>query len=311
MRKKQIIRDVIAAGLAKIMRHFAFDPLYFELWQANGYHVTQTSFYSPIPDTSTLSELLWKNESPLAGVDINESGQLLLLERLRSNYAGEYNLLPAVKPEGAIRYYLANSSIGPVDAEILYSLVRELRPKRFIEVGSGFSTLLTAEAMARNQEEGSEGALTAIEPFPQAFLREQSLFPLELLAQPLQEVSLDRFASLQENDILFIDSSHVCKVGSDVQYEFLEILPSLAPGVVIHFHDIFLPIEYPREWVKTSHQFWNEQYMLQAFLCCNYNFEVLWAGSWMNLHHPKKLKAAFRSWDPERGGGSFWIRRTK
>jgi hypothetical protein len=311
-RLKQAIRDFIAARLAGIIRHFAFDPRYFDLWQAHGYHVKQLSFYSPLPDTSKLPESVWTNESRLAGLDMNEAGQLLLLERLQNLYREEYNLLPRAKPDGPPRFYFGNNSIESVDAEILYSLVRDIRPGRFIEIGSGFSTLLTAEAMARNQREGITGALMAIEPYPPAFLREQLPFPVELLVQPLQSVQLDRFMGLRENDILFIDSSHVCKIGSDVNYEFLEILPRLAPGVIVHVHDIFLPREYPRKWVRDWHRFWNEQFLLQAFLCGNGDFEVLWAGSWMHLRHPEKLTAAFRSYDSSRSWpASFWIRRIK
>ena len=188
--------------------------------------------------------------------------------------------------------------------------MRQNRPQRVVEIGSGFTTLLAAQALARNAAEGAAATLTAIEPYPPAFLREALPVPVELVAEPVQNVPLERFTSLHAGDILFIDSSHVCKIGSDVQYEILEILPRLAPGVLVHLHDIFLPVEYPREWVMEWHRFWNEQYLLQAFLCGNRNFEVLWAGTWMHLRHPEKLAAAFPSYDPKTSWlGSFWIRR--
>ena len=121
---------------------------------------------------------------------------------------------------------------------------------------------------------------------------------------------METFTSLRENDILFIDSSHVCKIGSDVQFEFLEILPRLAPGVVVHVHDIFLPFEYPKTWVKDWHRFWNEQYLLQAFLCGNREFEVLWAGAWMQHRHPDLVEKSFPSFSANRNQmASFWIRR--
>jgi hypothetical protein len=117
---------------------------------------------------------------------------------------------------------------------------------------------------------------------------------------------------LEENDILFIDSSHVLKIGSDVQYEYLEILPRLNKGVIVHIHDIFLPAEYRKEWVLKDHIFWTEQYLLQAFLAFNDNFEILWAGSYMHLKHPDKLEVAFNSYRRnERWPGSFWIKKIR
>lgn len=189
-------------------------------------------------------------------------------------------------------------------------MVRHFSPNQVIEIGSGYSSLLTIEALAKNISEGHSGTFTAIEPYPPSFLRDELPINIELLDQPVQEVSLDRFSSLKSGDILFIDSSHVCKVGSDVHYELLKILPCLAPGVIIHIHDIFLPSEYPKQWIKEWHRFWNEQYILQAFLSFNSSFEILWAGSYMHLYHKDKLSTNFNSYDPnENWPASFWLRR--
>jgi len=120
------------------------------------------------------------------------------------------------------------------------------------------------------------------------------------------------FAKLKENDILFIDSSHVLKIGSDVQYEYLDILPRLSKGVIVHVHNIFLPAEYPKEWVLKDYTFWTEQYLLQAFLAFNDSFEVLWAGNYMHLKYPNELEDAFSSYKrDERLIGSFWMRKIK
>jgi len=180
-----------------------------------------------------------------------------------------------------------------------------------IEVGSGYSTLLSLEALENNAKEGHPCRFTAIEPYPADFLRDPGLpGDVELLEQPLQKAPLELFTNLKSGDILFIDSSHVCKAGSDVRYMFSSILPALAPGVIIHIHDIFLPAEYPKCWIKDWHRFWNEQYLLQAFLSFNSAFEVLWAGSYMHHYHSDKLQEAFDSYDPARSGpASFWIRR--
>jgi hypothetical protein len=307
---KQKVRDFLAARLARWLRHFALDPRYFELWQAHGYHVQQVHFYNPLPDTRALPERTWKTVSELPGLELNEPAQLRLLDELQARFRSEYASLPAHKPPGPPRFYFGNGSFETGDAELLYCLVRQNRPQRVVEIGSGFTTLLAAQALARNAAEGAAATLTAIEPYPPAFLREALPVPVELVAEPVQNVPLERFTSLRAGDILFIDSSHVCKIGSDVQYEILEILPRLAPGVLVHLHDIFLPVEYPREWVMEWHRFWNEQYLLQAFLCGNRDFEVLWAGTWMHLRHPEKLAAAFPSYDPKTSWlGSFWIRR--
>lgn len=306
---KQALRDFLARRLASWMQHFALDPRYFDLWQAHGYHVLQVHFYSPLPNTRELPEGAWSTSSELPGLDLNERGQLSLLEEFSKRYRSEYEALPSAKPPGPPRFYFGNPSFGPVESELLYCMVRHHRPRRFIEIGSGFTTLLTSQALSRNRAEGNDCTFTAVEPYPPEFLRDSLPVPVELIMLPVQAIPLDRFTSLREGDILFIDSSHVCKIGSDVQYLFLEILPRLAPGVIVHIHDIFLPLEYPREWVKDLHRFWNEQYLLQTLLCGNREFEVLWAGNWMHLRHTEKLIAAFPSFDPKKSrSGSFWIR---
>lgn len=308
---KQAIRDFLAARLARWMRHFALDPRYFNLWQAHGYHVKQVHFYSPLPDTRELPERLWRMPGTLPGLELNEAGQLALLDAF-TRFRPEYATLPTARPSGPPRFYFGNGSFEALDAEVLYCMVRHHQPRRMVEIGSGFTTLLAAQALAQNRTEGHDAALTAIEPYPPSFLHETLPFPIELVAEPVQSVRVDRFTDLRAGDILFIDSSHVCKIGSDVQYEFLEILPRLAPGVLVHIHDIFLPFEYPQEWVKDWHRFWNEQYLLQAFLCGNQDFEVLWAGTWMHSRHADKLAVAFPAYDPRTTWpGSFWMRRRR
>jgi hypothetical protein len=165
-------------------------------------------------------------------------------------------------------------------------------------------------AARRNGAEGHVRAeVVACEPYPEEVLL-RGLDGLTLRQTIVQEIPLSEFESLQANDILFIDSSHVLKIGSDVQYEFLEVIPRLRPGVIVHVHDIFLPAEYPRPWVMDQLRFWTEQYLLQAFLAFNDTFEILWAGSYMHLTHPERLERAFRSYRrTTRWPGSFWMRR--
>jgi hypothetical protein len=126
----------------------------------------------------------------------------------------------------------------------------------------------------------------------------------------MQDIDLAVFRGLAPGDVLFIDSSHVHKLGSDVQYAFSRILPELRPGVYVHFHDIFLPSEYPEDWVRHRRLFWNEQHILENFLAFNTAFEVIWSGSYMHLHHSDHLVEAFPTYRPESNWpGSFWIRR--
>jgi hypothetical protein len=191
-------------------------------------------------------------------------------------------------------------------------MIRHYKPRRIIEIGSGYSTRCAASAIVRNRQIDPqyECELIAIEPYPDNVLK--TGFPgfTRLIPLNLQEVPLSDFEKLQKNDILFIDSSHVLKIGSDVQYEYLELLPRLSSGVLVHLHDIFLPREYPKRWVIQQHKFWNEQYLLQAFLSFNSGFETVWAGGYIHNKYPEKIIEAFsfRNTNSE-SPGSYWIRR--
>jgi len=185
-------------------------------------------------------------------------------------------------------------------------MVRRFQPRRIIEVGSGFSSLVLGQAAAKNES----SALICIDPFPHAVVRENNRVPAlqSLIDSKVQELDVKFFSQLESGDILFIDSSHTVKTGGDVNYLFLEVLPRLKPGVIVHVHDIFFPSEYRRDWVLQQFRFWTEQYLLQAFLIFNREFEVLIANSYLNHYYAPDLKAVFpnlRRWI----GGSFWMRR--
>lgn len=157
-----------------------------------------------------------------------------------------------------------------------------------------------------------ECELVAIDPHPSRVLR--SGFPglLRLITEKVESVDVEEFYTLNEGDILFIDSSHVLKIGNDVWYLYNEILPSLRKGVLVHVHDVFLPMNYPKKWVIKQGRFWNEQYVLKAFLTFNTCYEVLLAMSYMHVKHPDALEKAFSSYDRHRvWPGSFWIRKIK
>jgi len=272
--------------------------------------------YSPAPDPRQLPASLWSKPSKLPGIRIDIEKCCAFLRTLAANFRGEYEALPLERPSGAPpwTYCAANGFYDGADGYILYSMIRHLRPKRIIEIGSGNSTYLSAQAAARNRDDALSSLcqITAIEPFPNSVLRAGFPGLTWLIPKIVQDVPLVLFEELGENDILFIDSSHVLRTGSDVLYEFTEILPRLRKGVVVHFHDIFLPREYPREWVLGMNRYWTEQYLLQSFLAFNDAFEVLLPTAYLQMYRPEVLEECFRgfqrdSWFPS----NFWIRKIR
>jgi len=298
---------------APLLHRLILSERAFLLCQKCGFHVTENHYHQPVPDTTKLREDLWLKHSELPGLDMNEPRQMGLLSLFQSGLRPEYELFPRRRTAKPHEFYLENGAFGNVDAEILYCMVRHFKPRRIFEIGSGMSTLLSAQAVLRNEKDGCPPCdLVAIEPYPNDTLRRGFPGLSRLVQSRVEEVPLSEFSNLSENDILFIDSSHVLRIGNDVQYEYLELLPRLNRGVVIHVHDIFLPAEYPKEWVIRRRLFWTEQYLLQAFLSSNNSFEVLWGGAYMHLKNPEKLEAAFSSYDRNRTRpGSFWTRKTK
>ena len=248
------------------------------------------------------------------GIDFNEKKQLELLEICLQNFNKEYNNFPMEQTSIPYEYYRRNGTFSTVDAEILYSFIRYFKPKKIIEIGSGKSTFLSAQAIIKNKNLDSTytcNFLTIDLNMPKVI---ENGFPglTRVINKEVQDVSMSEFTDLKENDILFIDSSHILKTGSDVQYEYLEILPKLNKGVIIHAHDIFIPSEYPKDFIYKRHEFWTEQYLVQAFLMFNKDFEILWAGNYMNLKYPEKLESAFKTYIKHHSWPvSLWMRKIK
>lgn len=269
-----------------------FVPELFEFWQHRGVHVMPVHYYVPIPDTRQLDESHW-HEPPDPTIELDVEGQLALLKRIHDRYREEYNSFP-LHASGASRpreYYVKNGFFESVDGEVLYSIIRDRRPDRVIEVGSGFSTWLIAEALKRNDDDATH---TVVDPHP-GFVREA--FPdIEIIPERVQDIPLSLFESLASDDVFFIDSSHVLTIESDVRYEYLEVVPALSEGVLIHLHDIFLPREYPREWITTKRWFWNEQYLAKALLLFNDALNVVWSSHHMHRTYPDLLAEAFESY---------------
>jgi len=270
-----------------------------------------------VPRIRSLREDLWPSANrptALPGIDFNERCQLELLATFERKFKIEYDAFSRNKTAVPHEYYIDNHYFEAVDGEILYCFIRHFKPQRIIEIGSGYSTMLASKAISQNQQEDPTYTctLTAIEPYPSLVLKTGFPHLSELVIDEVQNVSLSKFDNLTKNDILFIDSSHVLTIGNDVQYEYLKLLPRLGNGVIVHIHDIFLPREYPKEWVMKRLRFWTEQYILQAFLTFNESYEILWAAEYMHLNHPDLLENAFSSYARNSGGHlSFWIRKIK
>jgi len=200
--------------LKRLFRHF----------ERLGVHVLPVHYYSPIPEIRKLGIDLWQKISDLPGIEINEDFQLRLLEEFEKLYREEYNSLPLYKHESS-GYYIHNPNFGSVDGEIYYCIIRQFKPKKIIEVGAGFSTLLAVEAAEKND---CDCEIVAIDPFPPEFLKKDER--IRLIEKPVQEIEFRMFQSLNENDILFIDSTHVVRIGGDVVYLYLDVLPRLKRG---------------------------------------------------------------------------------
>ncbi len=288
---------------ALCLRHPRF-PDFFRRWEELGLHITPVHFYQPIPDTRLLPESLWTQPSALPGIDMNDDVQLDLLRNCFPNFRDEYKQFPAEAPDQPGQFYFGNGRFSGTDALVAYCMVRHFRPGTIVEIGSGYSSLISGQAAAKN----GVSALVCVEPFPLDFLRQGFPGLRSLLEKKVEDVGLDFFSQLQSGDMLFIDSSHTVKIGGDVNYLFLEVLPRLNPGVIVHVHDILFPFEYSRAWVMDECRFWTEQYLLQAFLAFNSQFEVLVANSYLGHYYLDDLKATFPT-SPWWGGGSFWMRR--
>jgi Methyltransferase domain len=268
-------------------------------WEREGFHVTPVHFYEPIPDTQALPETLWSQPSELVGIDMNQSTQLDLLQNHFPRFRDEYKNFPAELSPAH------RTPFRGTDVLVAYCMVRHFKPRRIIEVGSGFSSLVLAQAAAKNKN----SSLICIDPFPGEPLRKGSIPALQsLIETKIQDLDVEFFSQLESGDILFIDSSHTVKIGGDVNYLFLEVLPRLNPGVIVHVHDVFLPFEYRPDWVLNELRFWTEQYLLQAFLTFNSQFEVLLANYYLSRYHKEHLRTAFPDL-PRWIGGSFWMRR--
>jgi hypothetical protein len=268
-------------------------------------------FYSPVPNVADLEARaahLFVPREAMPGIDLESAGHAALIAAALP-LAREFDF-PTVDPGGelgATRYFSGNSQFTGLDALALFALLRHWRPRRLIEVGSGFSTLLIAEVNLRFLGGGVH--VTCIDPYPRPFLRGTPQGIAEVRVEAVQDTPVSLFTELRAGDVLFIDSSHVAKTGSDVVHLLLDVVPRLAPGVRIHVHDVFLPDDYPRAWSVEENRGWNEQYLLQALLTDSPRYRVLFASHHAARRHAEALRAALgvSHLDPLPTGGSFWF----
>ena len=269
-----------------------------------GFDLTRRHYYSPIPDLEALPAEAWERESELPGVAFDPDAGLAFVNQELGQYMKEY--APPRKPTGDPRdVYLDNGMYESGDAELLYAMIRRFSPRRVIELGSGMSTLVIADALSRG-----EGASHLVcDPFPRAELRPVIEQVAELRAVSAADIPVAEFETLEPGDVLFVDTTHTVKIGSEVNRIVLEVLPALSAGVLIHVHDIYLPWEYPREFMEDRSFFWNEQYLLQAFLAFNREFEVLFGAHALARRYPAELEELVPSRSLGRHPSSFWMRR--
>ncbi|GEM54861.1 hypothetical protein B0A58_04785 [Flavobacterium branchiophilum NBRC 15030 = ATCC 35035] len=266
-------------------------------------------FYSPVIDIEAIKKReheIWKHEKTegIKGISLNTESQKALLGAFENYYA---DLPFAAEKQEGLRYYYQNIYYGYTDAIMLYSMMRHFQPKRIIEIGSGFSSAV----MLDTNDLHFDGSLniTFIDPYADrlfSLMTAKDKQNIKVIEQDAQQIPLETFEVLEAGDILFIDSTHISKTGSDVNYILFEILPVLQKGVLIHFHDVFYPFEYPKKWVFDGFN-WNEDYILKAFLMYNSEFEIKIFPDYLHKLHPNcfiNMPLCYQN-----TGGNIWIQK--
>jgi Methyltransferase domain len=264
-------------------------------------------FYSPIPDLTDIraraAQIFDQDRGRLPGIDPRAAEQLALLEPFAAFYAEQPF---AADPHDGLRYGFVNEFFSYGDGLALYCMLRHLQPGRVVEVGSGWSSALMLDVNERFLD--GKAHMTFIEPYPErlhSLLRPEDASRATVLAQPLHAVPDEVFGDLRPGDLLFIDSTHVSRIGSDVNRLFLEVVPGLPDGVNVHVHDIFWPFEYPSKWIYRGNA-WNEAYLLRALLIEHARLRITWFNSYLNCRHAEAVTAAMPLWAAN-PGGSIWL----
>lgn len=271
-----------------------------------GISIVKHDYYSVVPDTEDINS--WYEHYQRCNFNILN---LKKMEDFGREVIKAYEawFTPAdYSPTHSLKYFSKNQMFGLTSAKTLFSIIGHFKPERIIEVGSGYSTLVMREAL-EYFDATDICILNSFDPHPPLFMDSK------VHKQDSRYITTWEFAELQVNDILFIDTTHVVRTGGEVNNLILEILPQLHKGVLVHFHDIFYPYEYPKEWLLRN-RFWNEQYLLQAFLVNNKSYEVLWAENYMREAKLDSFNRCFRDtatveFERNYYSSSFWIRKLK
>lgn len=272
-------------------------------------------FYSPFPDLdelSTRADEVFAPRATFPGIDLRVDAQLARLDEF-ATLAADFPWADNAKP--SLRYQYANRPYAHGDGLFTAAMLSQLRPRRLVEIGSGYSTMLALDVRDRLIASDPDVLhITSVDPYPQRLRellgaeRPERFTIIEQTAQQLDVAVID---SLTAGDVLLIDSTHVAKAGSDVNHIFFELVPRVAPGVLVHVHDVFANFEYPREWVF-QRRAWSEAYLLRAFLQFNAAFEVEFWGAWLVEHQRDRVVAHGDVFAPAliNPGASIWLRRT-
>ena len=279
-----------------------------QVLQKKGLFLTKSHYYSVIPSGEDIANSFeYKEEFPyletLEGLIDNKLARKTLEELIKC--AEPFNPLRRPDPSDIQQYFWENGSYERCDAMSLYAFVRKLKPKKILEIGSGMSSLVSLKALEDNQT----GSLTCVEPYPGKRIRAlHSLGRMDLHAMKAQDITPEFLdAELDDGDILFIDSTHVVKTGSDCVHVYLRLLPQITKKIYVHIHDIFLPKGYPIAWLNQEHNFWNEQYLLLAWLMDNARTKVLYCSGYNEIRNTDLMEALSHGRYEGMNGGAVWI----
>ena len=295
-----------SGGPARAAAHRSYLALH-RVAERAGLHLVRASYDSPMPVVRALPAEVFERESPLRAIDWGLDGQVRLLEGELAPYLAEFRpQADPTAPAGAFR--LDNHTYDRVDAELLYAILRHLKPRRYVELGSGYSTLVAWNALQANAGEGRPGELSCFDPYPSPHVTARPELAERVSSVGAQELPERVVGELGRDDVLFVDTSHTVKLGGDVNRIVLDLMPLLAPGVVVHFHDVFLPGDYSRGHLAGAH-YWTEQYLLQAFLMYNDAWEVLASAQALVRAAPDSIARLIPSYRPGVSPGALWLRR--
>jgi len=272
-----------------------------------GYHVVPANYYSPIPDLDAVPSETWTEPQEMPGVVWDLDRQLAFLENELAPTIGEFDA-PLDPPGGQPGFYLRNPNFPGLDAEVLYAMVRRFQPATVVELGAGYSTLVIEAGAQRNREEGAPLHHEVFDPFPPQTLTVVS-DSIDLRAISATEIALERFAHLTPGDLLFIDTTHAVKPGGDVIHLILGALPLVPAGVLVHIHDFYRPFEYPYALMDVFGSYWQEQYLVQAFLILNQEFDVLCANHALRRLRGERVRRLVPSLDRHAQPSSLWLMR--